>query len=92
MPIACELDRGFHISSPTSKVTPTQEGVYLPYDGYWGERMQALKAFVSAWYEEPERRFPYLFEDHTPLEEVVRQCRDQRERLSGNEDSHAEQD
>lgn len=87
---AHELDRGFHISTSTSKVTPTQEGIYLPYDGYWGKRMQALKEFVSTYYDEPEKRFPYLFEAHTPLEEVVRQCRCQCERLSGNGDSRSE--
>lgn len=86
MSMPFELERGFHISTPTSKVTPVQEGVYLPYDGYWGKRMRALKEFVSTYYDDAEKAFPYLFEDHVPREEILERSLRLHEQLSRTED------
>lgn len=85
MPMPFELERGFHISTPTSRVTPLEEGVFIPYDGCWGKRMRALKEFVSTYYDEAEKTFPYLFEDHVPREEMIERSLRLHEQLSRTE-------
>lgn len=74
-----ELKSGFHISTEDSRVTPTQEGIFIPYDGFVGDRMRALLNFITQYCDEPEKNFPRAFAHRYTLEEISESNRPRRE-------------
>lgn len=66
-----EFRPGIHMAFADSKITKMDTGIFITYDPNWGDRMDALKNFLTNWYSATPDDAQYLFEDHIHLREIV---------------------
>lgn len=77
-----ELKRGFHIAQDNSGITPTEMGIFIPYNGVMGDYMQDVQDFLKKYYPDAETRFPVAFARRHTLEEfeaAIHQIHEQSE-------------
>lgn len=63
-----ELSSGFHIATDTSKVTPTENGIFIPFPWYGTDMMKDLQAFLAKHFPEYQEKTVIREIDNLPGE------------------------